>query len=190
MGIVLPRDEAILYEALAYQPEGSTLHGFRPIDWANDKAAQYVTVSLSPTNTATALSLKDAYEGKQVEIAKLKLTKAPSPNAPLQNDISQTLYIGPVTPDYLEEFKKQAQGKAKVEELKSEYIPLDVYTNDAGAIAFVMKGVPGQPLLLPATPMMPIFSDPLEKIRALIAKPNQQEPTHRISDVTFAVLKS
>jgi len=65
-----------------------------------------------------------------------------------------------------------------------------VYTNDSGALAFVMRNVPSQPLLLPARPMLPIFTDPLAKIRALMNQPNPTEQPHPATDLAFAIIKS
>src|SRR2546423_464236 len=183
-------DQNLLFQALSFHPEGATLHGFRPIDWSKDRAAQYVTVSLGAGSSPTALTLKDAYEGKQVEIVKLKLTMPPPANKPLHNDITQVPYDGPITPDYIDAVRKQAPAKAKIEEIKSGDIPLDVYTNDSGALAFVMRNVPSQPLLLPARPMLPIFTDPLAKIRALMNQPNPTEQPHQATDLAFAIIKS
>lgn len=190
-GVVLPNDQLYLLRALTFQPEGTPLRGFHPIDWDKDKAAQYVTMKIGANNQPVPITLKDAYQGKQVEIVKLKLVMPATADLskPVQNDVTKIMYVGPITPDYVDAVKKQAPTKATVEEIKGSDIPLDVYTNDSGAVAFVMHNVPSQPLLLPSSPgaMIPFFTDPLEKIRQMMAKQTQDQQPHPLTDLTFAV---
>lgn len=189
MGLDASRDEdqRILASALSFEPEDAVMHGYHPIDWDKDKAAGYAAVVLG-TNGPTAVTLKDAFQGKSPCVMRLKYT--PVARAGSQ-DQPQTIYAGPITSDTLLGLSKAAFGKGTFEEIKSEDLPLQIYTNDKGDLAFVFTTRPPKPLLVPPSPPVPFYNDPVDKVKGFLNSPANkvQQSLHPVV-AAFAVKKA
>lgn len=191
-GLQLPRDNAVLMEALSFTPEGSRLHGFRPMDFAHDKAAQDTVLVATPAGAPLAETLAKAFDKNKPYLLRLKVTQTKNvqPGTP-----ARELYFGPISLATFDELKTAAAkgpANATVDDVKDQDIPLSVYTNDAGDVVFVLDHKPPRTLLVPQAPMIVLATDPVDKVTAMLAKDNNlqnvAQELHRVQNVRFAVL--
>jgi hypothetical protein len=185
-GLELPRDQQVMVTALAYRPEDQPLHGFRPIDFDKDKASNYTVITAGPSGTGVARTLKDAFQNKHVLLIKLRVKRAA--NAAPTIGADEEVFYGPITHEAFEAASKTLTG---VQEVSDQDVPISVYTNDSGAVAFVLASAPAKVLSVPPSPMLGVFADPVATIQdAIDHKAPKGFAPHPVIDVTFAVAKS
>jgi len=187
------RDQVIFHEALVYQPEGAKLSGYHPIDFAKDPAANYTTATTTDGTNVAVLTLRDWFAGKRAFVYKIREESADPiairlpylaalaglvrpelgeyVKAQLQRQATspkqvKEAYIGPMTPEALESIRK-AITAVKLSEVKNESIPVNIYTNSEGDLAFVLAFEPKDLLLIPQDPMILVATDPLDSVKAI-----------------------
>jgi hypothetical protein len=196
------RDVMILRDALAYEPEGTKMSGYHPIDFAKDKAATFPTATRM-SGIIEVKTLKDWFDGKKIFILKIH----PEPvdtrllrdrfveslvgfvSQPLADYVESVLgkqrrpppthpsvdqYIGPMTMESFADFQKSLISQ-KLTSIKEDAIPLNIYTNAEGKIAFVLAFEPKDLLLLPEQPTVLISTDPMEQVKAAFEPPKDSK---------------
>lgn len=155
-------DVVSFQEALLYAPEGAKMSGYHPIDFAKDKAADDSAVTRPDGATFEVKSIRDMYAHAKLFYFKIKEEPA-DPKAPQQSKIQ---YMGPMTPEAFAALQKSTP-QIKVTEFKDQDVPVNLFTNDEGSLAFVMAFLPKDLLLIPTAPAIFVVSDPIATVKPI-----------------------
>jgi hypothetical protein len=164
LDITSQHDNVVFREAMLYKPEGERMSDYHPIDFTKDKAANFTAATMADSSSFSIKSVKDTFSGQNLFLFKVEQVASD----PKQPQTAQEFYVGPMTQDTLESLEKSIT-TVKVTQVKGAEIPIQVYTNDAGRLAFVLTVVPKDLLMIPTQPTVVVATDPVDAVKPILS---------------------